>query len=97
MEKQYLYAYLEYSESGKEFIKEFIKIDKVDKIEINGEPRIFITYPDDTIKDVTYKLCMHGMFTEERAERTIKFYRKTGYWPGELPPEEEKTLFKDLD
>jgi hypothetical protein len=84
MEKKYQYAYMETRE-----FSEFTKIAKLDEIVIDDKTRFIITYLDGRTKDVTNALCMGGWFTEEEAERTIKYYRKTGYWPGEMPPEYE--------
>ena len=84
MEKIYLYAYMETREYS-----EFANIARLDQIVVNNEVRSIITYLDGTTRDVTCQLCMHGWFTEEEAERAIKYYRKTRFWPDEMPPEYE--------
>ena len=84
MEKIYLYACMETREYS-----EFANIARLDQIVVNNEVRSIITYLDGTTRDVTYQLCMHGWFTEEEAERTIEYYRKSHFWPGEMPPEYE--------
>ncbi len=56
---------------------------------INGEWRQIVIMEDGTVKDVSNTFCYGSVLTEKEAERKIKYFRKTGYWPGEMPPEYE--------
>ena len=81
MEKKYFYIYT----SDDEFIPAIQLIESV----INGEWRQTVIMEDGTVKDVSKIFCYGSLLTEEEAERTIKYYRKTRFWPGEMPPEYE--------
>ena len=69
------------------FLNDGSWIDTAEEIRNNG--REVVITEDGAVIDATGRIIMQNILTKEEARQAAKTYQETGFWPWELPVQEE--------